>query len=88
MEPHDPDASPAEAQEDEDSSDANEREALRRDARAAVAVTVIAALLIGFLWLISRDAPSAGRDPNLTPLVPVATRVPTPAATPLASTVR
>jgi len=53
--------------------------------RAALIVTIVSALLIGFLWAISRDAPSAGRDPHMTPLVPVATRAPTPAATPLAT---
>ena len=55
-----------------------------RDVRAAAIVTIVSALLIGFLWVISRDAPSAGRDPNLTPLVPVATRAPTIPATPIA----
>lgn len=87
MQGHEHDPVPPETQPDASLPDADERNALRRDARAAIIVTVVAALLVGFLWLISRDAPSAGRDPNFTPLVPVATRVPTPAATPLLSPV-
>jgi hypothetical protein len=61
----------------------SEQEAMRKDVRAALIVTLVSALLIGLLWFISRDAPSAGRDPNMTPLVPVATRMPTRPATPL-----
>jgi hypothetical protein len=79
---------PPAADGDSRSEVANERTAMWRDFRAAVIVTVVSALLIGFLWLISHNAPSAGRDPNLTPLVPVATRVPTRVATPVASPVR
>ena len=43
-----------------------------------VVVVVCALLLLGALWFVSRDAPSAGRDPNLTPFVLLPTRTPTP----------
>lgn len=39
----------------------------RRGFLAALAVAVGSALLIGLLWLLSRGAPSAGRDPEWTP---------------------
>jgi len=35
----------------------------RRGFLGAVATAVFSALVIGFLWLISRNAPSAGTDP-------------------------
>ncbi len=40
----------------------------RREFIGALATAVLSALLIGLLWLFSRRAPSAGRDPVLTPL--------------------
>jgi hypothetical protein len=74
-------AQPPDAEGGPGSADANERAAMWRDFRAAAVVTVVSALLIVFLWLISHNAPSAGSDPNLTPLVAVSTRVPTRVAT-------
>jgi hypothetical protein len=52
-----------------------------RGLTGSVVVIVCAAVLIGVLGLAARDAPSAGRDPQMTPLALVPTRVPTPAAT-------
>jgi len=62
----------------------------RREVVRAALVAASAALLLGALWLVSRGAPSATRDPGMTPpaLVPtpspqvVATPAATPAATP------
>ena len=47
----------------------------------AVIVGIVSLLLVGVLWGISRSAPSAGRDPNMTPLVLVPTRTPEPNTT-------
>jgi hypothetical protein len=53
----------------------------RRGFLGAVLATVIAALIVGLLWLAARDAPSAGRDPQLTPPLYLPTR-PAPTTTP------
>jgi hypothetical protein len=55
---------------------------MRHGFTAALLAGLASLLLIGGLWVVSREAPSAGRDPNMTPLVLVPTRTPTPAATP------
>jgi hypothetical protein len=39
----------------------------RRGFIAAALAALASALLVGLLWLFSRHAPSAGRDPNMTP---------------------
>lgn len=54
----------------------------RRGFVGAVIAAAASALVIVLLWLISRGAPSAGRDPSLTPEMPLPTRIPTAAATP------
>lgn len=47
---------------------AAEREArTRRGFIGALVTAVLSALLIALLWLFARRAPSAGRDPDLTP---------------------
>ncbi|MDQ3225047.1 MAG: hypothetical protein M3Q50_00255 [Chloroflexota bacterium] len=53
----------------------------RRELLGALAVSIVAALTIAVFWLISRNAPRAGRDPNLTPPAYVPTRT-APTATP------
>ena len=45
-----------------------------------VAVVIVSALVIAALWMVARDAPSAGRDPNQTPPAIVTAR-PTATAT-------
>jgi hypothetical protein len=64
---------------------ANTRATLERAGQGitgAVIVGLVSLLVIGVLWGVSRNAPSAGRDPNMTPLVLVPTRTPTAVATP------
>ena len=53
----------------------------RRGLLGSLAVSLGAALIIVLLWLITRGAPSAGTDPNLTPPAYAPTR-PAPTATP------
>ncbi|MFN8592657.1 MAG: hypothetical protein U0031_14460 [Thermomicrobiales bacterium] len=43
----------------------------------AVIVVLGAVLVIGVLWLAARGAPSSARDPQMTPLALVPTRVAT-----------
>jgi len=54
----------------------------RRGFLGAMLVSLGAALLIGLLWIVSRNAPSAGRDPAFTAPVLAPTRTPTPAVSP------
>jgi hypothetical protein len=42
-----------------------------RDARGALIAIAVSCLLILVLWLIARDAPSAGTDPRLEPTAAV-----------------
>jgi hypothetical protein len=58
----------------------------RRGLLGAVAAGLGAALLVAVLWVAARDAPSAGRDPNLTQPMLVPTANATAAATPAAAT--
>ena len=51
MERGDQDAQPAAGDGDPESADTNERAAMWRDFRIAAIVTIVSALLIGFLWL-------------------------------------
>jgi hypothetical protein len=51
----------------------------RRGFLGALLTGVASVLLVALHWLVSRRAPSAGRDPNLTPPTLLPTRVPTPA---------
>ncbi len=60
-----------------DPGEANAR--TRRGFLSAVVVSLASALIVGLLWLIARRAPSAGRDPDLTPPAFAPTRsAPTP----------
>ena len=54
----------------------------RREVIGATLVAGAAALVVGILWLVSRGAPSATRDPGMTlpALVPTPTPIPTPTA--------
>lgn len=52
----------------------------RRGFLGALLAALSSALVIALLWLLSRGAPSAGRDPNWTMPAPVPTN--TPEATP------
>jgi hypothetical protein len=58
---------------------------MRRGFLGAVAVSIAAAAIVGLLWSAAREAPSAGRDPNLTPPMLLATRAPQPTSTPAAT---
>jgi hypothetical protein len=51
-------------------------ETTRRGFLGAAVTAIVSALVIGFLWLISRGAPSAGTDPAYVPPVVVPTAVP------------
>ena len=51
---------------------------MRRGFAGVVITGACALLLLGALWFVSRDAPSAGRDPNLEPFILLPTRTPTP----------
>src|SRR3954469_4206029 len=62
---------------EDDGSEATAR--TRRGFLGAFAASIVSALVIVLLWLVSRNGPSAGRDPKLTPFVVVPTR---PAITP------
>ncbi|MFN8663773.1 MAG: twin-arginine translocation signal domain-containing protein [Thermomicrobiales bacterium] len=53
-------------------------ETTRRGFLGAVVTTVVSAVVIGLLWLISREAPSAGTDPAYVPPIVVPTAVPEP----------
>src|SRR3954469_20587692 len=48
----------------------------RRGFLGAFIASIASGLVIVLLWLVSRNAPSAGRDPHLTPFVVVPTRPP------------
>ena len=63
-------------------SDGGNNATTRRGFIGAVIAAGVSALVIALLWLISRNAPSAGRDPSQTPQAPLPTRVPTLVATP------
>src|SRR5215217_199820 len=64
------------------------RNSTRREFVQATLVAVGAALVLGILWLVSRAAPSATRDPLMTPPEIVPTPTPTPAPTQVATPVR
>jgi hypothetical protein len=51
-------------------------ETTRRGFLGAVVTATLSALVIGVLWLISRDAPSSGTDPAYEPPVVVPTAAP------------
>ena len=51
-------------------------ETTRRGFLGAVVTAAVSALVIGFLWLISRNAPSAGTDPVFAPPAAVPTAEP------------
>jgi hypothetical protein len=53
-------------------------ETTRRGFLGAAVTTVVSAVVIGLLWLISREAPSAGTDPAYVPPIVVPTAVPEP----------
>lgn len=57
----------------------------RREVIGATLVAGVAALVVGILWLVSRGAPSATRDPGMTPPELVPTPTPTPMPTPTAT---
>src|SRR5215203_2822203 len=67
--------------------DQEPRQGTRRELVDATLVGVGAALLVGILWLVSRGAPSATRDPFMTQpvLVPTPTPTPQPVASPIAT---
>lgn len=50
----------------------------RRGVLQSLLAAIGALLVVGLVWIVSRDAPSAGRDPEFTPPVLAPTR---PAAT-------
>ncbi|MBW3631520.1 MAG: hypothetical protein KY456_00690 [Chloroflexi bacterium] len=58
------------------------RESTRREFLGAAVVAIGSALLVGILWLIARRAPSATRDPEMTPPALVPTRPPPPVSIP------
>lgn len=53
---------------------------IKRGLTGVLIVGLLSLLLIGVLWAVSREAPSASRDPNMTPLRIERTRTPTPVA--------
>ena len=57
----------------------------RREVIGATLVAGVAALVVGILWLVSRGAPSATRDPGMTPQELVPTPTPKPTPTPVAT---
>ncbi|MFT4037065.1 MAG: hypothetical protein QM692_02695 [Thermomicrobiales bacterium] len=57
-------------------SDLLHNDITRRGFFGAVVTAVISAALIGLLWLVARNAPSAGTDPHFEEPALVATRVP------------
>lgn len=57
-------------------SDLLHNDVTRRGFLGAVIAAVISAAIIGVLWLVARDAPSAGTDPNFVEPALVPTRVP------------
>jgi hypothetical protein len=58
----------------------------RRGLLGAIVAGLGAALLVAVLWLAARDAPSAGRDPNLTQPMSVPTAIATATAPPTTAT--
>jgi hypothetical protein len=61
------------------------RESTRREFLGASVVAIGSALLVGILWLVARRAPSATRDPHMTPQELVPTPLPTPLPPPVAT---
>jgi hypothetical protein len=47
--------------------DLSRNDTTRRGFLGAAATAIVSALVIGLLWLIARDAPSAGTDPVYVP---------------------
>ncbi len=65
-----------------DNSRSDAATSTRRGFLGAALASLGAALLIGLLWMVSHNAPSAGRDPAYTPPVLAPTRAPTPPVSP------